>query len=248
MVFDAIRSALAQTTPNIQVLVQYCPLNWTTKLNEAVNASAGEFLVILCDDDLLAPTFVEKCLRFAENQDIVYTDRHVFRSGMTPTEGPIARYHSNMAPNGAYWTKLDYGDFAFGSPLPMTCLIRRSLWDKLKGYDEPLAHADTEFWFRAIRAKARLAYVAQPLFWYREHPAQLSALENSNPRAFREFHRKHRKVFGLTLAGTPDDKGNYAGRANAFMLHFAPAWEHFRERMRALQKNPPTVENDHVRV
>lgn len=216
MVPEAFRSALEQQDlagAELQVIVQYCPLNWPEKLNAAVNASAGAFVVILCDDDLLAPTFVARCLACAvgANGDMIYTDRRIFPDGTDASTAPIARFHSTRPAGEISYVVHDPREFAFGSALPMTCMIRRTLWDQLGGYDTAIPHADTEFWFRAIRAGARTMYVAEPLFWYRLHAEQLSRTLESGPPALREFHRKHRDFFGITIADEPDAEDRFAG-------------------------------------
>jgi hypothetical protein len=219
MVPEAFRSALEQEGEHDpQILVQYCPLNWPEKLNAAVNASEGEFVVILCDDDLLAPTFLSRCLACRDAGDLIYTDRRIFQDGEDPASAPIARFHSSRPAGEISHVRLDPASFLFGSALPMTCMIRRTLWDKLRGYDTSIPHADTEFWFRALLAGARTMYVAEPLFWYRQHPEQLSRTVASMAPALREFHRKHHQFFGVTLSEVENADGTFAGTITP------PAW------------------------
>lgn len=209
---EAFASAANQTVSDIEVRVAYSPLNWPAKLNDAVKTTAGEWVVLLCDDDVLDPRFIEECLLHAEHGDLIYTDRRIWATGMDPFTAPVARYHSNNAPGGIYGVKMSPEWFVFGSSLPMTCLIRRTLWDKLHGYDCELPHADTEFFLRAVQAGARLIYVAEPLFCYRLHPEQQSRLDDTGPAALREIHRKHYKKFGMTVAEHPDEHGMYQCR------------------------------------
>ena len=80
--------------------------------------------------------------------------------------------------------------------LPLTCLIRRSLWEKVGGYDGTILHSDTGFFYRAIKAGARVVYAPAVLWSYRLHAGQLSHVLNSTPGALAGFHRKHFADFG----------------------------------------------------
>jgi len=181
--------------------VQYCPSAWPEKLNDAVNASRGDHLVILCDDDLLAPTYVERCLQLMDQgADIAYTDRRVFQDGKPPESGVHLHHHGDKVPGILpVWTELKEEGFTFGATMPMTCMIRRTLWDRLDGHDIHMPHSDTEFWYRAVLAKARTAYIPEPLFWYRQHPGQSSRVDPQQFEAMRCFHRKHFARTGVLM-------------------------------------------------
>lgn len=201
LMVEAWQSAVAQTAPDVQILVQYAERAWPEKLNEAVNASRGEFIVILCDDDLLDPTYVSRCLALArEGADIVYTDRRVWQDGTEPASGVHFRQHGEaFSGPDCYWIQHDLDGFRLGSSLPMTCLIRRSLWDRLDGHDPQMPHSDTEFWYRAVLAGAKCGYIPEPLFWYREHAAQSSRVNDQMLAFLYAFHRKHFATTGVRM-------------------------------------------------
>ena len=235
----AVASALAQTVP-VHVMVQHDRDAWPGKLNQIVAASVKEWIIPLCDDDLLDPRYVERCLFFSQDADIVFTDRKGFGPGVVSWWKPwtwmrarpaTGLRHQMFGPQVAAFigtdaarVTLDPGTFAFGQPLPMTAMIRRSWWTQLGGYDDAIPHADTEFWFRSVKGGARVVYVPEPLFWYRYHSGQLSAQRPSMMEALRAFHRKHFADFGHAyptakpLSGTelqvdiisPDDRAEYA--------------------------------------
>ena len=198
MVAEAIASVGAQTAQPLQLLVQHSALAWPEKLNAAITATVGEFFVVLCDDDLLAPSFVAECLAWSDDADIVYTDRRHFRDGTDPWMGEIVRMHeAAVGRDGPCAVTIQSEQFAFGAPFPMTCLVRRSFWDALGGFDPTMPHTDTEFWYRAARAKARGVYVPSPLFAYREHEGQYSRTDNALWHAGLKFHKKHFDQFGF---------------------------------------------------
>lgn len=221
----ALESVFAQTEQDFQIIVQHCKRNWMTKFNEAAAIAKGEFIIPLCDDDLLAPTFLADCLSASKAADMVYTDRicfeHVDRRwynpmtwrGTRPTKGhrvrqldglrfkaddgrELAMTEENAGPKGYYTTGFPVELFAWGSTLPMTCMIRTSFWKQLGGYAD-VAHADTEFWLRAAVHKARFAYVPKPVFLYRQHPEQYSrTYAKSLDHAMAAYHARYFRFFG----------------------------------------------------
>lgn len=241
MVGQALASALAQTVP-VNVLVQFDREGWPDKFNEIAAASTREWMIPLCDDDLLAPNYVERCLAVSADADIVFTDRRVWherpRRWYDPRTWrrarPEAGFHFRMF--GAQYTATDPAhvtlppdSFAFGQALPMTCMIRRSLWERMGGYDGTVPHADTELWYRAARDGARIAYVPEPLFWYRYHPDQLSRQVPTQTAALVAFHRKHFLDFGFTFDAPEIDGTQWRvqiippeERADYMAKHFTP--------------------------
>jgi hypothetical protein len=201
----------------VQVLTQYDVEAWPEKLNELVGIARGEYVIILCDDDCLAPTYVEDTMSvaLASNADIVYTDRRAFYNHQEPSEGKHFRMHGKAFDGGpganAYVIRLSAPDFLFGSSLPMTCLIRKGWWERMGGHDCLLAHSDTEFWYRSIRDGAVTVYLPRPLFWYHYHAEQMSRSVNTLRPALEAFHRKHFLDFGAVMKDAtafsgPDDK------------------------------------------
>ena len=201
MVIEALASALAQTEPNVQVLVQYCPTNWTDKLAQMMRLAEGEWVIPLCDDDLLAPTYVERCLQAGGQADVVVTDRICFKDGADPTSGSRQHQFGDGFEEGkAYAIPLSPDSFMYGATLPPTVMVRKQCWDRLGGWDAQLPHADTEFLYRCCAAGMRFVYVAEPLFLYRIHPANESQLHNTMPAAMAAFHDKHYDTFGLNIS------------------------------------------------
>lgn len=217
----AVRSVLRQTTP-VQLVVQHDRDNSPGKFNAAVAATRSEFLVPLCDDDALHPTFAARCLEWADRGDIIFTDRRVWWSGWADWREPRTWVHRR--PSLGLRHKM-FGDlmldaarqeqargiavelapeaFANGSPLPMTCMIRRTLWDDLGGYDE-IPHADTDLWYRAVKAGARVVYVPDALFDYCYHRNQISRTQPSDGAAILAYCRKHFADFGVAWRQRPD--------------------------------------------
>lgn len=271
MVAEAFRSVTEQTyyknhPGTIQILVQHCQEYYYGKLNEIASIAQGEYIVILCDDDMLAPTFLEELLAVVDvakpTPDILYTDRIVWTDKgprrwwqpwtwrrERPGEGidfkhwgPLytadklaAAAKAQGVPNkGYYWTQVPPLHFATGHWLPMTCMIRRGFWNELRGYNESISHADTEFWYRVAKAEAHIAYVPRSIFWYHRHPEQFSNVVPSVENAMREFSRAHFDDFGLMWECAEEIEGT-----GTFKVPLIP--EHLRqmtrEYLRSLEKD-----------
>lgn len=222
----AVASVLAQTAiGKVQLIVQHARDNWQDKFNQAASIAEGEFLVPFCDDDLLAPTYVEDVLRVIDvatpAPDVLYTDRTIFEDfprtwwkpstwrKQKPWEGVQVQQFGpeytleKAGPKGYYSTPIPPEFFIMGASLPMTCVIRKSLWDELKGYDN-IPHADTEFYYRAAVAKATFAYLPKKIFWYRQHPTQQCRVVDTMRPAMEAFHKKHFMRFGIVFDAAID--------------------------------------------
>lgn len=199
MVRAALDSVSNQTFEDLEIRLAYHPENWPTKLNDAVARTRGEWVGILCDDDLLHPEYVATCMGVSRDADVIYTDRRVFRTE-APEEGFHFRMHGpELSGPDAYKIRMEPGAFLFGQSYPMTCLIRRSIWDALGGHDPMMPHSDTELWYRLADWGARFVYVPRPLFYYREHTDQMCRKIDTMPWALRQFHRKHFPAFGVAF-------------------------------------------------
>lgn len=217
LVGEAAMSAMQQTRTDVEVLTTYSTMGPDfTRVNRQVEASTGEWVGVLCDDDLIAENYVERLMQFEQHADVLYTDRIAFwdaaDAGPEDKVGFTQPTHSRKIA-GPCRTFQDPQRFIFGSPLLMTMLVRRTFWDAHGGLDT-IAHGDTELWYRLIRGKkgvppARTVYVPEPLFFYRVHGENLSKSEDTMVPALRAFHRKHFDDFGMIVG---KGKGTAASR------------------------------------
>jgi glycosyltransferase involved in cell wall biosynthesis len=178
---EAVQSALEQTYENVEVLVMTdapeagaedvlrdclprirffsepgLRRSSNLKWNALAQRAEGDLLILLCDDDMLDKTFVEKTLYALKKHDadIVYTDMKVFG-----TQNTVAS------------CKWDAQAFPEYSPIPITSLFKRSVYDKVGGYAD-IPCTDWDFWWTASEKGARAFHVGQPLFFYRTHAGQ----------------------------------------------------------------------------
>lgn len=120
--------------------------------NRLAEQAVSEWLFILCDDDLMLPRCIEAHVAATEHDtDIVYAPPLVW--------GEDAAQFCGTPPN-----------------IPSTCLIRKSLFYDLKGYDESLTQReDFDLFERARGRRAKFVRVEDTPTWiYRLHPGSKS--------------------------------------------------------------------------
>jgi hypothetical protein len=155
MLTEAFRSVRIQTrTANdIVILPGESPLY--ERLNREIDRIDCDAFVVLCDDDKLEPTYLEKTVgRMQETgADIVYTDLRHFGT------------------KDAVWIAPPPGSPPDPNPLPVTALCTKAMWRLVGGYtDGP--YFDWQFWWKCLNHGAVTAKVNEPLFLYRNHPGQ----------------------------------------------------------------------------
>ena len=154
---EALESLSRQTRRADEIIVAIGQTPLHERLNDAIDASDCDAFIVLCDDDLLEPTYIEKTVaRMVETgADVVYTDLRHFgtRDAVWIAPPPDAPPDPN--------------------PLPVTSLCRKSVWAMVGGYRLG-PYFDWAFWWSAINVGATRAKVAEPLFLYRNHLGQAS--------------------------------------------------------------------------
>lgn len=125
-------------------------------INKLSFKAQGEWLLPLGDDDLLDPDFFDVLWPHTSGADVVY--------GWCRVTG------ASWSPNRLY----RQGALARGDNfIPATALIRRSLWEKLGGYDLKVKFEDFDFWKRAEAEGARFVCVPEIVWTYRQHGGNL---------------------------------------------------------------------------
>lgn len=188
MVGAAMGSVIDQTADGVQLLVSFSKDYWATKFNELVAAASGQYIALLCDDDLLHHDFVAKTLLVAAaGADIVYTD------------------YARVRPDGEFlWSALPWTLASFQNPRcnPLcgwTALVRKSLWTELGGADPDQLYGDWDFFYRCYAHGATAKYLPAPLVGYREHAANGSH-QTDAADAMRRLHTKHPELNPVVFA------------------------------------------------
>ena len=177
---EALESLSRQTRRADEIIVAIGQTPLHERLNDAIDASDCDAFIVLCDDDLLEPTYIEKTVaRMVETgADVVYTDLRHFGTRDAVWIAPPPDPTPDPDPN----------------PLPVTSLCRKSVWAEIGGYTLG-PYFDWDFWWSAIDAGATLAKVAEPLFLYRNHLGQASIAQtqesiNECEAIIRQRHQK----------------------------------------------------------
>ena len=174
--------------PRIRLLRHVRNRGLAAARNTGMRLAGGEHLLALDADDRLEPTFLAETLRTMRGDgahNAVFTDFLAFgvRSGRIPFQVRDVR-------------TLLKEQWIPGSGT----LFRRSLWDSTGGFceDEALrpGNEDWDFWLSAAECGLRAARVAQPLYWYRQHPDSMVLRLQYHDSRTREFiYRRHQALF-----------------------------------------------------
>lgn len=125
--------------------------------NNGIRVANGEYIIPLDADNRLRPAMIEEAIRVLDERPdvgVVYGDAEYFgeRSG---------RWH--VGP-------FDLGSMLIKNRIDACAAFRKSLWEKVGGYDEhmpAMGYEDWDFWLRSTVAGAEFHYVPQILFDYR---------------------------------------------------------------------------------
>ena len=155
--------------------------------NAGIRASCAEYVFVLESDDRIAASCLESLAHELDADpalECAYADHKLFgRSDeVDPFPGP---------PNGGPLLRLEHS-------LPGTgTLFRRSLWERLGGYDEADAlrgRDDFEFWIRAFSSGCRAKRLTEPLYERRIlHATTRFDVRDDEIAAY--IYGKHRALF-----------------------------------------------------
>ncbi len=212
-----VRSALAQTYPNIEVVVvdnASTDGTWErlqqfasddarvrisrneTNLGPVANwlacaaAAQGRYAKILWSDDMIAPTFVERCLPFLRDEGVAfaYSATLVF-SGETPQEGGVEMYRA-YGPGDVVIGSREFidgvmtdGDYPVspGCALFRTEDLRRNLWLQVPnrhGSDFSMHAIGNDLLLFLLTAGQRksVAVIGEILSFFRSHNQSISVI------------------------------------------------------------------------
>ena len=132
---------------NFKCIRLECEFNYSYINNEAVKAANGEFLLFLNNDtEVLTPDFLEWMLGYSRLDHVgcvgiklLYPDKLVQHAGVVLGYGGLAGHiyvTASYADNGLFGRLVMPYDY---SAVTAACLmIKKSLFDKIKGFDEKL--------------------------------------------------------------------------------------------------------------
>ena len=158
-------------------LLYHPPGNMYAAINKGVCDSHNEWVTYINGDDLLFPTSIVDALKeFGEDHDVIYGNVDYIDS-----EGRFLHHWKSAT------VKQLPGLFA-NRVMPFAqqgTLFRRSLWEKLCGFDEKFKYSgDFDFFLRALKLGARFGYLnKKPIAAFRIHEDQISQSFDNEMRA-----------------------------------------------------------------
>jgi glycosyltransferase involved in cell wall biosynthesis len=169
---DGSREWLSSLT-GVKVVFNEKNLGTYGSLNVALGKSTGEFIAILNDDDLWAPTKLERQLALFDSHPkvgLVHTDGYFIDGNGHRTEGSPLGFEFPRTETGDVLLSLIYANKIIASAV----LVRRECFEKLGGFNESyFGSGDWEMWMR-IAEQYEIGFVAEPLTFYRVHGANAS--------------------------------------------------------------------------
>lgn len=149
-----------------------------------------EYVALLDSDDLLEPTAIEKWWWFLQTH---------------PQFGFVASYHVAFEGKEYLWT----GGFHDGpqnaerNRVSMMCMIRKSVHQKVGGFDESIRSGleDWEFWMRCAAQGIWGATVPEFLAWYRLREDHGDRWQNLQEERIVEFYNQFKKKYPHLYSG-----------------------------------------------
>ncbi|MEY3220857.1 MAG: hypothetical protein RIT27_2214 [Pseudomonadota bacterium] len=154
--------------------------NFSRLVNNGVKASKGEMILLLNNDtEVISPSnWLEKMIGYAQREEIacvgcklLYDDQTIQHAGVICGLGGIASHsHLNLPVSSpGYYARLTIVS-NYSATTGACFMIKRNLWEKVKGFDETLAVAynDVDFCLRLLSNGYRHVVLPEVLFYHHE--------------------------------------------------------------------------------
>ena len=171
--------------------------------NALIEASNGDVIVILNDDDAVKPTLIERSLELLPTCELVLSQVEFMDESGKPFESEDHPWFKmKQARNGTRdaWKYELHG----GTPFAGGWMHRRSLTKKIGGADEGLWHlGDLDFYQRVIEI-GDIKVIEEPLYKFRIHPGNTSWAGEENRFLFdAELKRIRRRYYTPKVENCP---------------------------------------------
>lgn len=197
--------------------------------NLGIEQASGEFILPLDPDDMIEPTFIEKCMKmFKEHNDCVLAYAETSFCGLMHGIWNLPAYD-------------DYKKLLLRNCIVCTSMFRREDCLRVGAYDENMhiGLEDWEFYIRLLQTEKKVYQVSEPLFRYRireeSRTTQCKKEENWN-KVMIYIYKKHIDTY-IHYYGSPLEildkmwyyKGKYEKYYNRWYRKF---WHKIRPRSR----------------
>jgi glycosyltransferase involved in cell wall biosynthesis/GT2 family glycosyltransferase len=152
--------------------------------NHGIKLAKGKYICCLDADDMLKPTYLEKCILKMENEnlDVCYS------------------WQKEFGYSDFVWQA---HDFELNYLINHNCCIvptvfKRSIWQKVGGYNEQMinGYEDWDFWLKIAKAGGIGARIDEPLFLYRKHGhSMIDETKEKHKTIYETIKNNHQELF-----------------------------------------------------
>jgi glycosyltransferase involved in cell wall biosynthesis len=169
--------------PKTRVIFQHNQKLPATR-NNGIELAEGKYICCLDADDLLKPTYLEKCVLKMEyyNLDICYSYIEEFEDS------------NNIWPTGEFSLK----NLMNHNCVCVASVFKKEIWQKSGGYNPKMIHGyeDWEFWINIAKHGAIGDIVPEPLFLYRKHGrSMIDDAEEKHQFLLNFIRENHKDIF-----------------------------------------------------
>lgn len=148
--------------PQLEVLLLKENVGNCRAFNRGLAQAKGEYLIDLAADDVLLSDRIRKGVKALKQAGGDY-GVHFCDAELIDEHGSFISFHSDKYPHHSIPQGDIYVDVIQRYFIcPPTIMFRKSVMDKLGGYDETLAYEDFDFWIRSSR-QFKYTYSPEPL-------------------------------------------------------------------------------------
>jgi glycosyltransferase involved in cell wall biosynthesis len=170
---EELMETFVRSDPRIRFYRNSENIGIVKNFNRALGHAAGDYVKILCADDLLAPSALERSLaaiRSNPEVSLVTTGRLLVDLRLRPVGYASYCAEEGSMDGGKVIDRCLFGTNYVGEPSAV--LFRRQ--QAARGFDESYPHLlDMAMWFHLLE-QGRLACIPEPLTYIRQHKSQIT--------------------------------------------------------------------------
>ena len=165
---------------DIQFLSNETNLGITKSFNKALKLAKGEYIIDLAADDILLSHCVMTQINAFKNSTFKNVGVVYGNAELILENGSFDSYYFPVNPQNKVIKKRITGDIYenvlsdFYSMCSVSAMMKKSVLDRLEGYDESLAYEDLDFWIRASRMY-EFDFIDEPIMQKRILPNSLAS-------------------------------------------------------------------------
>lgn len=139
--------------PEIKFIANENNLGITKSFNNALKSAKGKYIIDLAADDILIPNCVDLQLKKFENSSFKNLGIVYGNAELIAENGDFISLYFDVETSKKIKTGNVYLSVLEGlhNICSVSAMVKKSVYDQLKGYDEMLVYEDLDFWIRASR-------------------------------------------------------------------------------------------------